>query len=93
MTGNVYGPWALRHAVRSNVKEGADGLYRCLTEGYLLNITKLSRMPEEALPWRRKVSFLCRIGVSRCVTMSYANLEILRYLQPYPLSQNLRALS
>lgn len=50
-------------------------------------------MPEEALPWRRKVLLLCRVGVSRCVTMSYANLEILRYLQPYPLSLILRALS
>ena len=29
------------------VKEGADELYRWLTEGYLLNITKLSRMPED----------------------------------------------
>lgn len=29
------------------VKEGADGLYRWLTEGYQLNITKLSRMPED----------------------------------------------
>lgn len=50
-------------------------------------------MPEEALPWRRKVLLLCRVGVSRCVKMSYANLEILRYLQPYPLSLILRALS
>lgn len=50
-------------------------------------------MPEEALPWRRKVLLLYRVGASRCVTMSYANLEILRYLQPYPLSLILRALS
>lgn len=50
-------------------------------------------MPEEALLWRRKVLLLYRVGISRCVTVSYANSEILRYLQPYPLSLILRALS
>ena len=29
------------------VKEGADELYRWLTEGYQLDITKLRRMPED----------------------------------------------
>lgn len=50
-------------------------------------------MPEEALPWRRKVLLLYCVGASRCVTAFYVNLEILRYLQPYPLSLILRALS
>lgn len=50
-------------------------------------------MPEEALLWRRKVLLLYCVGASRCVTASYVNLEILRYLQPYPLSLILRALS
>lgn len=61
--------------------------------GFAVVRKRLSRMPEEALPWRDKVSFLCRVGTSRCVTVSYANPEILRYLQPYPLSLILRALS
>mgnify|MGYP007041216758 CR=1 FL=1 len=50
-------------------------------------------MPEEALPWRRKVLLLYCVGASCCVIVFYVNREILRYLQPYPLSQNLRALS